>query len=334
MDRENIRCPCCDCKSLKFLVPDRVSYHLISRGFERGYVNWVRQVEPYWGETSTHARYRDEHEPMVFEQIITDEQHDSLRDMITDVDGPGFNWNTRDEPEVPNPIAKKFFKLKDAADNPLWPGCESHSELSALSELLNIKSESNLSEKHFNRFLKAFDQMLLKGHKLPDNFYSSKKVIAPLGLGAQKIDACENDCMLYWKEDKKMQESKICHYPRFKPRRRGGKKKHKDIPFKQLSYLPLAPRLQMLCTLKTTAEHMRWHKETLGEDGKLCHPRDGEAWKHFDQTYPSFAAEPQNVRLDSMDLIHTIKGLDHTLVGLLLSRHITYLLRCVWIDLI
>ncbi|KAL0320521.1 UNVERIFIED_CONTAM: hypothetical protein Sradi_5313600 [Sesamum radiatum] len=199
----NIRCPCCDCKSLKFLPPDRVSYHLISRGFERGYVNWVRQGEPYWGETSTHARYRDEHEPMDFEQIITDEQHDSLRDMVTDVVFFEFNWNTRDESEVPNPTAQKFFKLKDAADSPLWPGCESHSELSALSELLNIKSESNLSERHFNRFLKAFGQMLPKGHKLPDNFYSSKKVIAPLGLGVQKIDACENDCMLYWKEDKK-----------------------------------------------------------------------------------------------------------------------------------
>ncbi|KAL0313629.1 UNVERIFIED_CONTAM: hypothetical protein Sradi_5762200 [Sesamum radiatum] len=139
--------------------------------------------------------------------------------------------------------------------------------------------------------------MLPKGHKLPDNFYSSKKVIAPLGLGVQKIDACENDCMLYWKEDKEMQECKICHHPRFKPRRRGGKKKHKDIPFKQLSYLPLAPRLQRLYTSKITAEHMRWHKETLSEDGKLCHPRDGEAWKHFDQTYPSFAIEPRNVRL-------------------------------------
>ncbi|KAK4438788.1 hypothetical protein Salat_0213400 [Sesamum alatum] len=164
MDGENIRCPCCDCKSLKFLPPDRVSYHLISRGFERGYVNWVRQGEPHWGETSTHAQSRDEHEPMVFEPLITNEPYDSLRDMVTDVVGPEFNWDTRDQPEAPNPTAQKFFKLKDAANSPLWPGCESHSELSALSELLNIKSESNLSERHFNRFLKAFGQMLPKGH--------------------------------------------------------------------------------------------------------------------------------------------------------------------------
>ncbi|KAL0455968.1 UNVERIFIED_CONTAM: hypothetical protein Slati_0936000 [Sesamum latifolium] len=139
--------------------------------------------------------------------------------------------------------------------------------------------------------------MLPKGHRLPGSFYSSKKVVAPLGLGVQKIDACENDCMLYLKEDKEMQECKICHHLRFKPRTCGGKKKYKDIPFKKLSYLPLAPRLQRLHTLKTTAEHMLWYKKTLGEDGKLYHPRDGEARKHFDQTYPSFATEPLNVRI-------------------------------------
>ncbi|KAG8383446.1 hypothetical protein BUALT_Bualt04G0014100 [Buddleja alternifolia] len=39
---------------------------------------------------------------------------------------------------------------------------------------------------------------------------------------------------------------------------------------------------------------MRWHKESLGEEGKLLHPRDGEAWKHFDRTHPTFAAETRN----------------------------------------
>ncbi|KAG8382891.1 hypothetical protein BUALT_Bualt05G0126400 [Buddleja alternifolia] len=76
-----------------------------------------------------------------------------------------------------------------------------------------------------------------------------------------------------------------------------GNKKPKNIPFKQLSYLLLTPRLQRLYTSQATAEHMRWHKENPGEEGKLCHPRDGEAWKHFDHTHPSFAAESRNVRL-------------------------------------
>ncbi|GJW30490.1 hypothetical protein Tco_0047365 [Tanacetum coccineum] len=40
-----------------------------------------------------------------------------------------------------------------------------------------------------------------------------------------------------------------------------------------------------------------WHDEHVQEDGVISHPFDAEAWKHFDQTYPPFAAETRNVRL-------------------------------------
>ena len=33
------------------------------------------------------------------------------------------------------------------------------------------------------------------------------------------------------------------------------------------------------------------------EEGTLTLPADGEAWKHFDKTYPNFAAESRNVML-------------------------------------
>ncbi|KAG8366059.1 hypothetical protein BUALT_Bualt17G0036600 [Buddleja alternifolia] len=145
-------------------------------------------------------------EPMVCEPLITQENHDPFMKMVRDAAGLEFDWNTRDESEAPNPTAQKFFKMKDAANTPLWPGCENFSELSALSELLNIKSESNLSEGQFNQFLKAFGRILPKGHKLPNSSYSSKKVVIPLGLGVEKIDACENYCMLYWKDNKELQE--------------------------------------------------------------------------------------------------------------------------------
>ena len=29
----------------------------------------------------------------------------------------------------------------------------------------------------------------------------------------------------------------------------------------------------------------------------MCHPSDGEAWKHFDAIYLDFVAEPRNIRL-------------------------------------
>ena len=44
--------------------------------------------------------------------------------------------------------------------------------------------------------------------------------------------------------------------------------------------------------IKSIAEHMRWHYEHRYEDGAICHPSDGTGWKHFDDKYPDFAAEP------------------------------------------
>ena len=64
-----------------------------------------------------------------------------------------------------------------------------------------------------------------------------------------------------------------------------------------MHYLRLKPRLQRLYALRSTAEHMRCHYEHWREDGVLCHPSDGVAWKHFDNKYPNFASEPRNVRL-------------------------------------
>ncbi|CAA7036364.1 unnamed protein product [Microthlaspi erraticum] len=42
---------------------------------------------------------------------------------------------------------------------------------------------------------------------------------------------------------------------------------------------------------------MRWHASSENLDGKLRHPRDGKAWKEFNQQFPEFASEPRNVRL-------------------------------------
>ena len=42
---------------------------------------------------------------------------------------------------------------------------------------------------------------------------------------------------------------------------------------------------------------IRWHKDRKIEDGQLRHPADSITWKTLDSKYPSFAADPRNVRL-------------------------------------
>jgi len=43
--------------------------------------------------------------------------------------------------------------------------------------------------------------MLPESERLPENLYSSKKMVNELGLGYEKINAYPNHCMLYYKEN-------------------------------------------------------------------------------------------------------------------------------------
>ncbi|KAI9111224.1 hypothetical protein K1719_017835 [Acacia pycnantha] len=68
---------------------------------------------------------------------------------------------------------------------------------------------------------------------IPSSFYEAKKIINRLGLNYEKIDACPNDCMLYWGEDDRRETCKKFHTSRFKTVRKG--KKQTKKPAKILS---------------------------------------------------------------------------------------------------
>ena len=44
-------------------------------------------------------------------------------------------------------------------------------------------------------------KLLPEGNTLPETTYDTRKVVCPLGLEAQKIHACPNDCILYRGEE-------------------------------------------------------------------------------------------------------------------------------------
>ncbi|GKV24900.1 hypothetical protein SLEP1_g34441 [Rubroshorea leprosula] len=48
---------------------------------------------------------------------------------------------------------------------------------------------------------------------------------------------------------------------------------------------------------RKTVEHMTWHLKCREDADEVIHPASSEAWKHFDETHPTFADEPRNVRL-------------------------------------
>ncbi|XP_070020461.1 uncharacterized protein [Nicotiana sylvestris] len=127
--------------------------------------------------------------------------------------------------------------------------------------------------------------------KLPPSFYEAKKTISKLGLDYIKIPACPNNCMLYWEGDSELEACKHCGTSKWNPN-----KKKKQVA-KVLRYFPLKPRLQRLFMCGKTAEHMRWHASGNNAGGLMRHPRDGEAWKTFDQTHSGFVSDPRNIRL-------------------------------------
>ena len=51
--------------------------------------------------------------------------------MVRDASGHDLEFDTMEE--SPNPIAKKLYEMLQAADQALWPGCEKHSQLSAIA---------------------------------------------------------------------------------------------------------------------------------------------------------------------------------------------------------
>ncbi|OMO96518.1 Transposase, Ptta/En/Spm, plant [Corchorus capsularis] len=103
-----------------------------------------------------------------------------------------------------------------ASDQPLWIGCDRvtrsrETQLSAVSRLLTIKSDSNISEATYNDMCDAIRNMLPVDNTLPQDFYHHKKLVRNLGLPVVKIDACPGGCMLYWKGDAELTDHcKFC----------------------------------------------------------------------------------------------------------------------------
>ncbi|KAL0434381.1 UNVERIFIED_CONTAM: hypothetical protein Slati_2772400 [Sesamum latifolium] len=146
-------------------------------------------------------------------------------------------------------LADHFYNVVHAADQPLWNGC-TQSQLATIA-----------------------------GHTLPGDYYNTNKLIKNLGLPVEKIGACKNGCMLYWKDDVDLEYCKSFGDPRYKPTR-GQDTHRKKSPYVVLRYLPLTPHLQRLHSSRATDEHMTWHATHQMEEGSMCHPSDAEAWKH------------------------------------------------------
>ena len=148
---------------------------------------------------------------------------------------------------------RHFDKLEEDADRELYPGCTYYSILKFVIELLNVKVMTNLSNKGLDMMLELLTNVLPKGNLVPRSTYEVKKILRDLGMSYEHINACKNDCALFWKENENLIKCLVCKAPRYKDTRAQGKK----IPHKVLGYFPLTPRLRRLYMSGQRAKNMR-----------------------------------------------------------------------------
>jgi hypothetical protein len=196
----------------------------------------------------------------------------------------------------------KYHELLKTAKKPLHLGTK-HSKLSATVHMYNLKCVGGISNKIFSDILELINQLLPPCNEtLPANTYEAKKFLSSMGLGYEKIPACCNDYMLFWKDNKDLDSCTVCGESKWRADihlDQDGEviSSRKKRPVKVLRWFPLIPRLQRLFMSEHTAHYMRWHAEDRTRDGVLRHPTDGEAWRSFDILHLDFMADSRNVRL-------------------------------------
>ncbi|XP_074322753.1 uncharacterized protein LOC141659723 [Apium graveolens] len=279
-----IRCPCNDCVNKYFKDPSAVKVDLYLNGIMEWYTRWDLHGERDMPRGDTNTSSHNIH--------YNDEDMYDARDMLRDF--ADANRHFENFVEEPNTKAKEFYEMVENASEPIYPNNPNFTTLSFVNKLLHWKHKHNCTNSGFDELIHLFGSVLPVDHKLPRNYYDVRKMIRGLHMEYEKIDACENDCMLFYKENRNKTHCDICTTSRYKEQKDPKKNK---IPRKILRYFPLTQRLQHLFMNKKTAEDMRWHHNRVKVDGQLCHPADGDEWKQFDRRFPNFSKEIRNVRL-------------------------------------
>ncbi|XP_048432154.1 uncharacterized protein LOC103942047 [Pyrus x bretschneideri] len=290
---DKFRCPCKRCCNRYTFVRNTIVEHLILYDMDKDYKNacWRHHGEQNIGEQNVGIG-----EEETGDEVIG--MHDFLNDVfVQPLTEEGVGPST--EPPIgegrPEEV-KTFFKLLEDADQDLWPGCKEFKKLEAVVRLYQIKRLAGMPDEIFTTLLELIKRMLPEGDCLPESCYKAKKLINDLGLSYVKIDACPNDCMIYWKDTSDLTVCSVCGKSRYKITNAEDSSR-KKVAAKVMWYFPLKPRLQRFFMSKHMAEHMRWHATECPKDEFMRHPSDSPAWKHLDNLYPDFASEIRNVRL-------------------------------------
>jgi Zn ribbon nucleic-acid-binding protein len=115
--------------------------------------------------------------------------------------------------------------------------------------MYNLKCVDGVTITIFLALLEFVNQLLPDdGEALLVNTYKAKKFLRDRRLGYEKISACRNDCMLFWKDNKDLDSCVKCGQSKWNDRVHldedgqplSSSKKH---PVKVFRWFPIIPRL-------------------------------------------------------------------------------------------
>ena len=208
----NIPCPCIHCVNCYQQSPYTVRIHLLHRGIMQSYINLYNHGEP---------------------RVLNENIHDNEMSNGDHIDGIDALVCDRIRGEPRNATKDKevhhFDKLEKDAKRELYSGCTNYSILKFVIEMMNVKVMTNLSNKGLDMMLELLTKVLPKGNLVPRSTYEAKKILHELGMSYKHINACKNDCALFWKENENLDKCLVCEVPMYKDTRAQGKKIHHKV---------------------------------------------------------------------------------------------------------
>ena len=114
------------------------------------------------------------------------------------------------------------------------------------------------SNKCYNDIVKLNIDLHPPNYKMRENLYQSKKIVSGLGMNYEKIDACANNCMLFWRD-----HENDTHYMHCKNSRYAVVVDEEEtevttkVLIKQLRCMPITPRLKQLFLNQDTTKKTR-----------------------------------------------------------------------------
>ncbi|KAL8094028.1 hypothetical protein AgCh_035786 [Apium graveolens] len=201
-------------------------FYLLAKGMLEDYTMWTSH-----GEKIGRKRSRTSHHRYCVREPSRVEEPVDLNVMLHDLAGENYQFyettdtGTMNVEEAPNDSAKKLYEVIVENGAPIYPGNTKYARLSFTTKLLEFKNNSHCSNKAFDSLLKLLTDVLPKKHTLPESYYAMKKIMKDLRVEYEKIDSCENDCMLFHGDDKDKVVCDICGEDRYRDvSRKDGKK--------------------------------------------------------------------------------------------------------------